>query len=340
MLTKKSNPDEKLPAVDIWHWKDAEVQPRQKITYTQDKDASYLSVWNLDNNQFYQLTKENTPDALLTGNQKYAISSTDKKYKPAFKEDYADFYLVNIKTGEEKLLYEKSFAGFFTGPRSSPDGKFLYYFKDKNWWIYDMATRQNTNITQNIKTNFWDTRDDHTASKPPVGLGGWIKDDKEVLLYDEYNVWAVKPDGTGARKLTDGEKDEIIFRVSRLDFEDPFIDGSKPIYFSAFGDKSKKSGYYKSENGKVDRLIFEDLSVSRLSKAKDVNAFLYVKQAYDRSPELYAGDFINDKKITGTNQQQSDDYWGKSQLVSKINKNGKKMQGALCNPANYEAGKP
>ena len=340
ILAKKPNPDEKLPAVDIWHWKDAEVQPRQKMTYTQDKDASYLSVWNIDNDHFYQLAKENTPDALLTGNQKYAVTSTDKKYKPSFKEDYADFYLVNVKTGEEKLLYEKSLAGFYTGPRPSPDGKFLYYFKDKHWWTYTIATQKNTNITQNIKSDFWDTRDDHPASRPPVGFGGWIKDDKEMLLYDEYNIWAVNPDGKTARKLTEGEKEETIFRINRLDFEDPFIDDSKPIYLSAYGDKSKKFGYYKLENGKTDQLIFESLSVSRLTKAKDANTFSYVKQDYNLSPELYAGDnFANDKKLTGTNPQQENYYWGKSQLINYVNKNGKKMQGALFYPANYEAGK-
>jgi dipeptidyl aminopeptidase/acylaminoacyl peptidase len=339
-MVKKPNPDEKLPAVDIWHWKDPEIQPRQKITFTQDKDASYASVWNFDSKQFYQLAKENTPDALLTGDQKYAITSTNKKYKPAFKEDFADFLLVNTKTGEEKLLAEKSLAGFYTGPRSSPDGKYLYYFKEKHWWTYHIASGKTTNITQNIKTDFWDTRDDHTASKPPVGFGGWTKGDKEMLVYDEYNVWSINPDGNGGKKITSGEKDEIIFRVNRVDFEDLFIDDSKPIYLSAYGDKSKKFGYYKLENGKVDQLIFEDLSISRLTKAKDANTFSYVKQDYHVSPELYAGDnFSNDKKIAGTNAQQQNYYWGKSQLISYTNKNGKKMQGALFYPANYEAGK-
>jgi len=340
MTAKKPAADEKLAAVDIWHWKDTEIQPRQKLTFSQDKEASYLSVWNMDNNRFYQLSKEITPDALLTGNQQYAVTSTNKKYKPAFREDYADFYLVNTKTGEEKLLYEKSLAGFNTGPRTSPDGKYLFYFKDRNWWTYHVASGQNTNITQNIKTDFQDTRDDHPATRPPVGSGGWTKNDNEILLYDEYNVWAVKPDGSSSRKLTQGEKEEIVFRVNRVDFEDPFIDDSKPIYFSAYGDKSKKTGYYKFENGKFTKLIFEDLSVGRLTKAKEANAFLYVKQDYNVSPELYAGDnFSNDKKVTGTNLQQQNYYWGKSQLVSFTNAKGKKMQGALFYPANYEAGK-
>lgn len=332
--------DDKPAAVDIWHWKDAEIQPRQKVTYNQDKDASYLTAWNLSDNSLKQLAKENTPIALLTGNQAYAVTSTDKKYKPAFKEDYADFYLVNTKSGEEKLLYEKMLSGFFTGPQSSPDGKFLYFFREKNWWTYNIATGQTLNITQDIKTAFWNTRDDHTASKPPFGMGGWLKGDTEVLLYDEYNIWAVKPDGTGSRKLTNGEKDEIMHRVVRTDFEDPFLDPSKPIYLSIYGDKTKKYGFAKLDKNQVSTLLFENLSVGRISKAKDTDVFTYVKQDYHISPELYvSNNFTAENKVATTNAQQADYYWGKSELISFTNKKGKKMQGALFYPANYEPGK-
>jgi len=335
-----AKPDEKLAAVDIWHWKDPEVQPRQKVTYTQDKEASLLSVWNLETNSFYQLANNEQPDALLTGNQKFVIASTDKKYKPAFKEDYADYNLINTKTGAAKLSMIKMIDGFYTGPQSSPDGKYLYYFKDKNWFCLDISNEKNINITSSIKTDFWNTRDDHPATKPPFGMGGWTKGDKEILLYDEYNIWAVKPDGSGSRKLTDGEKEEIVFRVSRVDFEEQYIDDAQPIYFSAYGDKTKKYGYYKFENGKASQLIFQDLSIGRLLKAKDANTFSYVKQDYDLSPELHvADDFINEKKVASTNPQQQNYYWGKSKLISYTNKLGKKMQGALYYPANYEAGK-
>jgi len=335
-----AKPDDKLAAVDIWHWKDPEVQPRQKVTYTQDKEASLLSVWNLENNSFYQLANNDQPDALLTGNQKFVITSTDKKYKPAFKEDYADYSLISTKTGTSKISMTKMIDGFYTGPQSSPDGKYLYYFKDKNWFCLDILNEKNINITSSIKTDFWNTRDDHPATKPPFGMGGWTKGDKEILLYDEYNIWAVKPDGSGSRKLTDGEKEEIVFRVSRVDFEEQYIDDAQPIYFSAYGDKTKKYGYYKFENGKASQLIFQDLSIGRLLKAKDANTFSYVKQDYDLSPELYvANDFANEKKAVSTNPQQQNYYWGKSKLINYTNKLGKKMQGALYYPANYEAGK-
>ncbi|HVF97216.1 MAG TPA: prolyl oligopeptidase family serine peptidase [Flavisolibacter sp.] len=340
IAAKKGTTPEKLAGVDIWHWKDPEIQPRQKITLGQDTVFSYLSAWNMDNNSFYQLATEDAPNAQISGNHKYAVVYTDKKYKPAFKEDFADAWLVNVKTGEKKLAFEKSLVGFNNFPRSSPDGKYLLYFKEKNWWTYNVANGQNTNLTQNLKTPFWNVRDDHPASRPAVGSGGWTKGDKEVLLYDEYNVWAVKPDGKGARKLTDGEKDEVVYRVNRLDFEEPYIDDSKPIYLSTYGDKSKKFGYAKLEGGKLTNLLFEDDMVNRLVKAKDAPAFLYVKQDFDQPPSLYATDnFSNATQVVATNPQQKDFYWGKSDLITYTNKKGKKMQGALFYPANYEPGK-
>jgi dipeptidyl aminopeptidase/acylaminoacyl peptidase len=340
IAAKKGTTAEKLAGVDIWHWKDPEIQPRQKMTLGQDTVASFLSAWNLDNNSFFQLSKEDAPRAQLTGNQKYAVVYTEKKYKPAFKEDFADAWIVNVKTGASKLAFEKTISGFNTFPQSSPDGKYLLYFKDKNWWTYNIATGQNTNLTQNIKTDFWNVRDDHPASRPAVGMGGWLKNDKEVLLYDEYNVWSVNPDGKGARKLTDGDKDETMYRVTRLDFEEPYLDDTKPIFFMAYGDKSKKYGYYKLEKGKLERLVFEDQQVGRLVKARDANAFTYVKQDYDKSPALYFTDnFSSSRQLLATNPQQANYYWGRSELITYTNKAGKKMQGALFYPANYEPGK-
>lgn len=340
IAAKKGTTADKLAGVDIWHWKDPEIQPRQKVTLGQDTVFSYLSVWNLDNNSFYQLATEDAPLVQLTGNQKHAVVYTDKKYKPAFKEDFADAWIINTKTGSKKLAFEKSLAGNNTFPRTSPDGKYLLYFKDKHWWTYDIASGKNVNLTKEVKTDFWNVRDDHPASRPAVGSGGWIKGDKEVLLYDEYNVWAAKPDGKGVRKLTNGEKDETIYRVTRLDFEDPYLDDSKPIYFSTYGDKTKKYGYAKMEKDKVSSLLFEDALVNRLVKAKDAAAFAYVKQNFDKPPSLYTtNNFSSSELIVATNPQQQHYYWGKSEIINYTNKNGKKLQGALFYPANYEPGK-
>ncbi|MEO6916975.1 MAG: prolyl oligopeptidase family serine peptidase, partial [Chitinophagaceae bacterium] len=336
----RKGPADKLAPVDVWHWKDPEIQPRQRMTFGADTILSYLSGWNIDKNNFFQYAKEIAPNAQINGNQKFVLISTNKKYRPAFKEDYSDAYLVNVKTGEEKLVFEKAIESFGTFPGSSPDGKYFLYFKDKNWWTYNTATGKNQNLTENIQSDFWDVRDDHPASRPPVGSGGWVKGDKYVLLYDEYDTWAVNPDGSGSKKLTDGRKDEIRFRLNRTDFENPYIDDGKPMVFAAEGDKTKNYGYYMLTKDKMEKLVFENLMINRITKAKDADVYTYVKQDYDKSPSLYISEnFKDEKQIARTNPQQKDFYWGKSELVNFTNTKGKKLQGALFYPANYQAGK-
>lgn len=332
--------EDKLAAVDIWHWKDAEIQPRQKITYMMDKDLSLQSVWNLSNNSFFQLASDSTPRANLANYQKFAVITTDKKYKPAFKEDFSDFYLVNTRTGEKKLIGEKVILSFGYAPNLSPDSKYVLYYKDKQWFTYNTATGENVSLTKNVPTIFENFRDDHPAAKPPFGWGGWTKGDKEVFLYDEYDIYAVKPDGKGFRKLTDGTKDEIRHRMIRTDNEEPFLDDSKALYIDLYGDKSKYFGVGKVEKGKFSRLIFEPNSVDQFNKAKEADVFTFIRADYNRSPELYiTKDFQGEQKIASTNPQQKDYKWGKSELVSFTSKKGKKLQGALFYPADYQPGK-
>ncbi len=340
VIAANSKPGDKTAGVDIWHWKDPEIQPRQKVTYNRDKEQSLLAVWNMGSDKFLQIASDTVPAASITGDREFVVISTKEKYKPAFKEDYADFYLVNATTGQKKLLLERAQDGFYTSPQSSPDGKYLAWFKDKNWWVTNTRTGESLNVTGNINSVFWNTRDDHPATKPPFGMGGWTKGDKELFVYDEYDIWAIKPDGKGARKLTNGKENRVIYRMNRLDFENPWLDNSKALYFSAYGDTSKYSGYARYEKGKVTPLIFENQMVNRLVKAKDADAFLYVKQRYDVSPELYAtANFSSNNKLVSTNPQQENYKWGKSELVNFKNAKGKPMQGALFYPANYEPGK-
>lgn len=334
---KPEKKEEKLAAVDVWHWKDPDIQPRQKLSYNQDKNRNFLSVWNLEQESFVQLSRETTDRASLNPNQVIAVLSDGHLYKPAFKEDYADITLLNARTGEE-LFTLKGFMG--VGPYTSPEGKFLTFYREKNWWSYEVSKKVLRNLTQNSKAKFWNTRDDHPAAKPPFGFAGWTKGDRELFFYDEYNVWAFKPDGSGSRKLTDGEKDQIVHRIYNIDFENPWIDDSKPVFISTYGDKTKQSGYLRYDDGKLTKLIYENKSIGRLDKAKQADVFTYVSQDFDQSPALHlTSDFQHKTLVTETNPQQANYYWGKSELVNFTNKAGKKMQGALFYPANYQPGK-
>lgn len=337
--TPKKN--EKIPGLDIWHWLDDPIQPRQQKIYTQDKNFTYLCAWNLDTKKVIRITNEEFRDSRMAGDQKHVVVWNKQPYQPQFRMEHADYKIVNVNTGVKTNLFENFNLRFFYG--SSPDGKYLLYFQDDQWWSYDIYSKKHTNLTGNIDTDFWNTRDDRPEEKkPPFGYGGWMKNDRKVLVYDEYDTWTLNPDGSGTEKITNGKEEEIIYRVNRLDYEEDWLDPEQPLYFRMFGDKTKKSGYMRiSSNGKIENLIYEDKSIGRLSKAKFADQFIFVSESYEDSPDLfYVGkSFKKANQVSETNPQQKDYAWGKTELISFQNTDGKSLQGVLHYPANYEDGK-
>ena len=336
----KEKKDEKIPDVDIWHWKDDPIQPAQEKIYERsDKDFVYLCSWNLDNNSVNRITDEEFREYDITADGKNVVIRTDLPYQPAFRQEYYDHYIVNASNGEKKLIIKN----FTRLGNSSPDGKFIPYFREKNWWVYDIQKNENRIISSAIDTDLWNTRDDSPREiKPPFGSGGWYEDDSHMLIYDEYDVWKVNPVTAEAEKLTDGREDEIIFRTIRLDYENNYFEHDKDLYLSARGDKTKKSGFsHINPEGKSHKLIFDDYYISGLRKAKSVDRLVYRSESYSDSPDLFLTNslFRNKEQFTNTNPQQIDYYWGKSELIDYTNKDGKELQGALFYPANYEEGK-
>lgn len=56
-----------------------------------------------------------------------------------------------------------------------------------------------------------------------------------MLLYDEFDIWRVKPDGSGAAKLTSGAADAVRHRLITLDPDEDFVDLDEPAYVQLFG---------------------------------------------------------------------------------------------------------
>lgn len=336
----KKKEKEKLPGVDVWHWKDDPIQPRQTVEYNQgEKDFTYLFAWNLSNGRVNRITDETFRDGSITGDGRNVIIRTDEPYRPSFRLTHYDHYIVNAATGERREII-KNFTGL---NGSSPDGKYILYFKDKNWFVYDIESATHRNLTSSIPVELWDIHDDSPRDiKPPVGTGGWYENDSHLLVYDEFDIWKIQANGGTPAKLTSGRENGVIYRTTRLDREDNFFKSAEPLYLSMRGDKTKKSGYGRiSTKGKLEELVYEDLAVSSLSKAKDAQVFAIRKEDYNDSPDLFTttDKFKNFTQVTLTNPQQGDFKWGKSELVNFKNRKGEELQGALYYPANYEQGK-
>ncbi len=159
-------------------------------------------------------------------------------------------------------------------------------------------------------------------------------------------------DGSSPKNLTNGvgTKNDIRFRYARVEPVDPTvpravgprgtIDLSKPIMLTAYGQWTKKSGFYELKGGELKELLYDDASFSAPEKAAKADRFLFTRQTFVEFPDLrVSGPGLTDaKKITDANPQQKDYMWGRRILFDYKNKDGVRLQGILALPDDYKDG--
>ena len=340
---REPSPEEKAD-VEVWHSRDVDIIPRQKITAAADRRTHRLAAWWLEEDRFVVLGGEDLEEVRRIEGDRWALGTdetphdADRMFGPA----YEDVYLIDTRTGEGRRVIDR--VQYFFGP--SPAGRYLLYLRDDHYHAYDIARDRHVNLTAGLPTVFVDTADDHTVvQKPPFSFAGWTEGDGRVLLNDEYDVWSVRPDGRGGRRLTDGREDGTVYRYNRVGWAEgqDAIDPAAPAYYNLTGRWSKKNGYAVA--GRLDRRperrIWLDAGVGRLARAEDADVFAYVVEDFDDSPDYFIarGRLAEGTRLTRTNPFQDDYLWGRSELVEFRNERGHRLQGALFYPAGYEPGK-
>ncbi|MGE0128594.1 MAG: prolyl oligopeptidase family serine peptidase [Blastocatellales bacterium] len=342
--TKEAAKEEDEPAgVDVWNARDVVVMPKQKIDARIERQRNLLAAWHVDAGRLAQLGQERDEQVTPLKHQKLGYVTNWSAYamdrtigRPA-----ADLYLIDLASGERTKIKDRLSNDFYV--QQSPGGRYLLFVQDDHYWTVNTATRAVVNITKNAQTSFIDRESDATIKqKPAFGVAGWTKNDESVILYDKFDLWQIAPDGSSAKRLTDGAAEQVRHRYLRLDPDEEWIDTDKPAYLSLFGVWSKKSGFTRLRFGaSVERLVWLDKSVARLAKAKDADVYSYSAEDFDDSPDVFAGDAAlkEAKQVTKTNPFQSNYAWGRSELVEYKTERGERLQGALFYPAGYEAGK-
>lgn len=335
---KEMDEDLETSNVEIWHWQDDQIMPQQEVMSNQLKQDNHLSAWHLDSKSFVQLGTKKFEQVQLTGDQQHAVGYNPKPYEPTFEEEWKDVYIIDVSSGQSKKILDKhEFV------RTSPDGKYVLYFKDQNWWTYDISNEKHRNLTKNIDTRFQNfTNVNGRKFRRPWGSGEWADDDAWVLLYDQYNTYKVWTDGSNTQKLTSGNADKIRYRQVRFPDEHEGLKEDEPLYFAMYGDETKNRGYARlSENGQPQTLLYEPKMITSLAKADSTRQFVYQVETTTNSPDFFhvGQSFNNPTALTNTNPQQDKYYWADDKLVTYTNKDGEKLEGRLIYPANYDPDK-
>jgi dienelactone hydrolase len=343
---KKS--DDPTANVDVWHWKDPEPQSVQIVRLAQERRATSTAHFTLSSGALRVLGDEVMRSVQPTTDQKWGIGRIDTSYRGevAWGGSRADYYRVNLATGERTLIAKSLSRTMGT----SPDSRYFLYLQDKRVHAYDLESGRDVIIDNSTETRFVDVTDDHDYELPTYGVAGWSADGKHVLLNHQFDIWQLALNGSRAVNLTRGvgDREQIRFRIvrnaegARRGAEDRGIDLAKPLLLTAYGEWTKKSGYYELAPNKAPvPLIYDDRAIGGYTVSENGARIAFTKGSFTEYPDWYVSDrrFTSPRKITDANPQMVEYAWGSKRLVDYTNSKGQKLQGTLTLPANYEPGK-
>ncbi len=342
--------DIEKPDMMIWNWQDKRLQSAQQTQEMRDKNFSYVSSYRVADKKFTQLADSNMRTVTIAPKQLYAIGYDNSNYELMGNLDgqsYSDIYLIDLKTGGKKRLFEKMYAN--NGGRLSiaPNGKISSYYVDGIFYSINFETGQIANLTGNIKSSFVDALDDHNVNKPATPNFGWSSDSKYALIMDNYDLWKISADGKSVTPLSDNwksKKTAVAYRIRIYPYEKG-TDLSKDQYFNVFNNKTKDMGIGILPAGKSKiNVLFLDANVyNGLAKAENAKVFAYGKSNYAQSPVYYASinsDLSAAKQANTNTPDQAKYAWTSGvKLIDYVSAHGDTLQAALYLPANYEAGK-
>jgi dipeptidyl aminopeptidase/acylaminoacyl peptidase len=329
--------------VDVWHWNDPFISTHQKIQWSRTKDTAYTGVFFLDTKKAVQLADGDMPTVRTTENPSLALGLSDVPYRKEVTWDgrYSDVYRVDLRTGK-RSLFLRHYSGT---PSLSPDGRWVVYYLDRHWFLYDTEQGTTRNLTESLDVPFYDEDHDYPEAVPGYRTAGWVAGGKAVLINDKYDVWRFETGDGKALCLTGGEgrKNRRIFRVLRLDPEANSIAEGADILYSSYHDYEKNFGFYAGNSAEkgVRVLLEEKKKFSFRAKAKEADVLIYTREDFKEFPDLWVADlsFKKPKKISLVNPQIAEFAWGEAELVEWLSADGIPLQGVLIKPAGYEPGK-
>ena len=349
--TNRRRSADSVPDVDVWRTQDERIQSVQITRIEADRNFTYREGFDVAANKYISLTDSTMRDLELSQEGKWAVGRDTRGYISDYKRPAADIYRVNTTTGERTLMLKAQLTGQNVFG-ISPDGANYLYWKDNKFQAYGLDAGASRTLGSGATANFVDMEYDHPGPKPSYGIAGYTSDGQNVIVQQRYDLWLIPLNGMSpARSITNGagNKEEVRYRYVRTDPVDPLaprspatwgIDLAKPVTLSAYGEYTKKSGFYELKDGKLREIVYEDVSFSNPVKAAKADQYLFTRQTFIEFPDLRVSnaDFKTSKKISNANPQQAEYAWGHRVLFDFKNKDGLRLQGILALPDDYKPG--
>ncbi|MEA1877069.1 MAG: prolyl oligopeptidase family serine peptidase [Bacteroidota bacterium] len=352
--------EEEKPNVDIWHWNEPVLHTVQLKNKSREAKKTYMAVYHLDMETLVQLgTKDlNSISLIQKGDAKFVLATSNLPYAVQTmwegSPSHNDFYLIDIKTGKPRMI-KKDVRAY---PRVSPGGNYLFWFNaiDTTWNTYDLAKDIEYQLcnAQIIQT----ANELNDVPNPPGSYrsAGWIKGDEALVVYDRYNIWSLDPNNEQIPKnLTNATRaDGISYRIIDFDRQKSSEEGIIPEnikLLKGHNEITREDGYYswsmseskgQKAKGKGQKAILcGSFKLSTPQKAKNYDAVVFTKEDFQTFPNLLSSDlkFKNIVQVSDVNPQQKNFLWGTVELLSWTSLDGRKLEGTLHKPENFDPNK-
>ena len=329
--------------MDVWHWNDPFINSHQKKRWDQLKEETYDAVYHMASKKLIQLSDMQITAVRRNENPDFVLGFSEVPYRKEITWDgnYYDIFLINLKTGDKR----KVASHLERQVELSPQGRFIVFYHNKHWHLYDSKNGSTTNLTQDLKIPFYDEDHDYPSAPPGYGIGGWVEKDRAVLIYDKYDIWQFSTQTHKAVNITDGTgRDlDLTFRIIHREPEQEFFNEKEKLLFSSYHNLKKNNGFYSGHisGGSVEKLLVENKKFQFIAQAKNSDRVMFTRESYVEFPDIWVSglDFASPEKISDVNPQIKNFAWGTAELVEWISLDGIPLQGVLIKPGNYEPGK-
>ena len=349
--TARRRSTDSIADVDVWRTDDDRIQSVQMIRAELDRNFTFRQAFDVTDGRYITLTDSAMREVEISLDGRWAVGRDVRAYISDYKRPAADFYRVNTATGERTLMLK----GQLTGQHAlgvSPDGKHYLYWKDNRFHAWDLDAGT-TRTLGNGTNGFLNTEFDYPGPKPAYGVVGYTPDGKGVIVAQRYDLVLMPLDGSARTRnltLASGARRELRFRPVRTEPVDSAaprrvrsgreIDVTKPIVLSAYGEYTKKAGFFRLENGQLTELVIDDAVFSTPVRAGRSDRYLFTRQTFVEFPDLRVSGptFADARTITNANPQHVEYMWGRRVLFDYRNRDGVRLQGILALPDDYKPG--
>jgi len=340
---------EEIVNVEVWSYTDGRLHSQQKVEKEDDLKKAYTIVVDLESMNLQQIGTLKIPQISTgdEGNATIALGTSRLPYQRYLSWEgsppYNDLFIIDLSNGVAHQFGEK-----IRGNASiSPMARYIYWYSrpDSAWFTYSVKKRQVTQITNNDKVPFFNELNNSPNFPSPYGVLSWTEDDEKILIYDRFDIWEVDPEsGTPMENITkNGRNNNITYRYVQLDDEERFIKLNQELFLTAFNNTDKSEGIYvlKYGGGNVKELFGGNYHYSNFKKAQDSDEILFTRENFTVFPDILAATTSGKSltRISDVNPQQREYNWGTVELHKWTSLDGRKLEGILVKPENFDASK-